>query len=165
MWWFLQLQAWPQPPTLLAQLRPSLLALRADSGQGSPGPLAGWGLSFPCTLPSAPLWFCLGSGMGLGSHLPTKLRAAGGWSLPCLPPLRKHGSRERLCRPDTHGFLLPGSHWLRMVSELSWVLSCPDSNLKIYTCGGFTDFFAMLMKLMDLHFRKISKSLYQQYFS
>ena len=62
-------------------------------------------------------------------------------------------------------FCFSGSHWLRMVSELSWVLSCPDSNPKIYTCGGFTDFFAMLMKLMDLHFRKISKSLYQQYFS
>ena len=71
---------------LLAQVHPFLLALWADSDQGSPRPLAGCGLSLPCALPSAPLWFCLGSGMGLGSHLPAKLRAAGGWSLPCLPP-------------------------------------------------------------------------------
>ena len=96
------------PPIL--ELHPFLLALLANSGQGLPRALAGWGLSLPCTLPSAPPWFCLGSRMGLGSHLPAKLRAAGGWSLPCLPPPREHGSCERLGRPDAHGFLLSRSH-------------------------------------------------------
>lgn len=62
-----------------------------------------------CFAISSPV-VCLGSRMGLGSHLPAKLRAAGGWSLPCLPPPREHGSCERLRRPDTHGFLLSRSH-------------------------------------------------------